>query len=121
MNNEISNDITMRSIVNRLEAAYNKDSAQNPVSSYEKFNPKSEQCAQSSMECLNMLGHAKVNMDNTSKRVENYIEQYKKNPDYAAYCVEFHDSLLERGYNGLDAVNKTEMFFTALKNGKIYH
>ena len=72
MNNEISNDITMRTMVKRLEAAYNKEAVQNPASPCADI----EKSAQSSMECLNMLGHAKVNMDNTSKRV---VKDFKLN------------------------------------------
>ena len=77
---------------------------------------------QDSMEFLGAMGCAQVNMNNlnSKKSVRQAMEKFIQNPEYVQAHVDFCDSLVARGYKLEEAIEKSDMFFGALKDKNIY-
>ena len=118
MSNEISNNITK----------YIKNNSANPVSakhcaddSVQKMSNELSAC-DNSMDCLNAMGCAKVNMDGlkNNKNVTHAIQTFNADPDFAQNYNDFYDTLLERNYCAQEALRKTDAIFEILKDEKTY-
>ena len=75
-----------------------------------------------SMEFLSSIGCAQVNMDNlnTSRTTRQAMEKFLQNPEYVQAHVEFCDGLVAKGYCLEEAIEKSDLFFGALKDESIY-
>ena len=80
-------------------------------------NPFASNYEADSMDCLNAMGCAKVNMD---KRAIESTEYFKKNPQTVQAYVDFCDSIVERGQSLEDAINTTDKVFDSLKSEYTY-
>jgi len=120
MNNDISNDVTKYYKTQSLNQSLNKED----INCAENINASfGNEIANKSMECLNNIGLAKVNMDNfnVNKGVEDSIKAFRKNPELITAQVDFCDGLIQQGYSYKDAIFKTDAIFSILKDGKTYH
>ena len=115
MSNDISNNITNRISPNRISG--------------HTLRPDSKAVSDStcdnldfSMDCLNAMGHAQVNMDKIqpSNSVTYATDVFKAHSDEVEMYNDFCDTLVEHGYSLEDAIEKTDMFFTCLKESETY-
>ena len=119
MNNEIRSDypkyIAAPSAPQKASIA--QSAPNQPIIEPENYKPIAD-----SMEVLGALGHAQVNMENlyTNNGVKRSVEQYTQDPLFAQSWVNYCDDLVEKGYNLEDALNKTDEFFSVLKDKNIY-
>ena len=49
------------------------------------------------------------------------VQKFIQNPELAQSHVEFCDSLLDKGYSLIDAIDKTDKIFEMLKEEEIYN
>lgn len=84
--------------------------------------PESVQLEQESMDCLDAMGKAQVNMSKikVSDSVKRSTEGYLANPEYVQAHVDFCDSLVQEGINLEDAIDKTDKAFRILKDKDTY-
>lgn len=72
-----------------------------------------------------MLGKMQVDSKKSSQKsdssISDSVEKILTNPDFVQSHVDFCDELIQRGYSLEDAIEKTDMFFDALKSADIYN
>lgn len=75
-----------------------------------------------SMDYLNSIGHAQVNMNNSnpSQTTIEAVEEFNGNPDLIKAQVDFCDELVKAGYPLENAISKTDAVFQVLKDGNTY-
>ncbi len=74
-----------------------------------------------SMNFLGAMGYAQVNMTNpTIKRVQNSVDSFLEDPEYAKQHTETCDELVKRGYKLEDAIDVTDRIFDTLKTEDTY-
>ena len=104
------------------QSANPRSSVNKSVPNSPAIEPEIRKPMADSMEILGTLGHAQVNMENlcADKNVRHSVDQYIKDPFFAQSWVNYCDNLIERGHNLEDALNKTDEFFSVLKDKNIY-
>jgi len=117
MNNDISRlNVGVQNAKNHVSNSVNK-SQMSPMIDYSETKQAGD-----SRECLGAMGYAQVNMGNseTKKTVKKSMEKLIQNPEYVQAHVELCDALVAKGYPLEVAIEKSDMFFGALKNKNIY-
>jgi hypothetical protein len=117
MNNEIPSELTkfVKPVANKAVSK--------PISSTSALaNSDFISNYDSAQDCLNNMGHAKVNLDKKamSNRVISSLGVLKKDAQYVQSHVEFCDNLVQKGYSLEDAVLGTDIIFKHLQNKSTY-
>ena len=113
MNKDIQNYST-----NHINANFSANyCAKNTIKDETVSNPFTPSYEAESMDCLNAMGCAKVNMD---KRAIDSAEYFKNNPQTVQAYVDFCDSIVERGQSLEYAINTTDRVFDSLKSEYTY-
>lgn len=81
-----------------------------------------EKSMKDTFEYLKAMGYAQVNMDNliSQKSVRIAMEKFLQNPELIQEHVEFCDALVACGYSLEEAIEKSDIVFSALKNQNMY-
>ena len=121
MNNDISADFKYIN-AKKQNNIYAKTSMTDTEIDMHKETHRSSSDFKDSMTFLGNMGHAQVNMNNTSlnKNTSKVIEEYMKNPEYAQMHTEFCDELVKCGYSLEDAVMQTDNVFSILSDKNTY-
>lgn len=115
--NNISSDLNPKSGYTR---AIRQDCCQCGFQECKNFCQDNDDGLRQSLDYIGMINRPQ-NMNHAyNPRTQKSVQEFLKNPELIEEKIAFQDELMSRGYAPEEAMEKTEMFFQALKDYNTY-
>lgn len=73
-----------------------------------------------SLDYIGMINRPQNTNSSYNSRTQKSVQEFLKNPELIEEKIAFQDELISRGYTPEAALEKTELFFQALKDSNTY-
>lgn len=114
--NKISRDLNPNNNGYTFKSQHNVNTGDTPVTNPSLSN---DETIKASLDYIGMINCPSINPRHNS-RVQKSVREFLDDPELVEEKLSLQDDLIKRGYHPSDAIEKTELFFKALKDGRTY-